>query len=49
MSPIAGRFVGTYGSLVVAVGSGRLTRLRDESVGSFQFFSMNFRIETWSV
>jgi hypothetical protein len=48
-SLIAGLFVGTYGPLEVdVVGFARLSRLRPVTFGSFQFRSMNFKIETWS-
>jgi hypothetical protein len=47
-SPIAGPFVGLYGS-APAVGFGRLSRLRLVIGGTSQFASMNFSIETWSV
>ena len=49
MSPIAGLLSGTYGLLLLATGLGKLSRLRLVSGESFQFASMNFRIETWSV
>ena len=47
-SSIAGLLVGTYGLACVDTGFGMLSRLRPLIVGRFQFFSMNFSIETWS-
>lgn len=45
-SPIAGPFVGTYGSLGVVTGFGKLSRLRLVTGGKLQFLSMNLRMET---
>ena len=45
-SPIAGPFVGTYGSLGVVTGLGKLSRLRLVTGGKLQFLSMNLRMET---
>ena len=45
-SPIAGPFVGTYGSDPLATGFGRLSRLRPDSGGRPQLASMNFSTET---
>jgi len=44
-SPIAGLLVGTYGLSSEVFGLGRLSRVRFDSLGSFQFLSMNFTIE----
>jgi hypothetical protein len=44
-SPMAGEFAGTYGS-PLAVGFGKLSRLRPVSGFNPQLRSMNFRIET---
>ncbi len=46
-SPSAGALTGTY-ALLEVVGFGNRSRPRLVIVGSFQFRSMNFVIETWS-
>jgi len=43
-SPIAGLLIGKYG-LGAETGFGKLSRLRDDNGGRFQFHSMNFRID----
>jgi hypothetical protein len=48
-SPIAGLFTGTYGLPNSCFGLGKLSRLRLLMVGRSQLYSMNFRIDTWSV
>src|SRR5580700_5513758 len=45
-SPMAGPFVGTYGSLGAVTGLGKLSRLRLVTGGKLQFLSMNLRMET---
>jgi hypothetical protein len=45
-SPMAGPFVGTYGSLDAVTGLGKLSRLRLVTGGKLQFLSMNLRMET---
>src|SRR6516164_9312507 len=45
-SPIAGMLVGTYGLPVCEVGLGKLSRLRTLRGATFQFRSINFRIDT---
>ena len=47
-SPIAGILAGTYGLKGLAIGFGRLSRLRLVSGFRLQFRSMNFKIEAWS-
>jgi len=44
--PIAGRSFGTY---TPGVAFGRLSSPKLVSGGRFQFASMNFKIETWSL
>jgi len=44
-SPIAGLFVGKYGAFGAETGFGKLSRLREDNGGKFQFHSMNFRID----
>ena len=48
-SPRAGLFDGAYGSVTLGIGLGRLSRLRSVIGGSAQLYSMNFKIETWSL
>jgi hypothetical protein len=48
MSLMAGLFNGMYGLRPLAIGFGKLSRLRPVTGDNFQFASMNFRIETWS-
>ena len=45
---MAGLLSGTYSFFDEAIGLGKLSRLRVETVSIPQLASMNFRIETWS-
>jgi hypothetical protein len=45
-SLIAGLFSGTYGFAKAVAGLGKLSRLRDVTGPTFQFLSMNLRMET---